>query len=89
MDDVTNAGRAAWALEAVSGFVADTCVDTATDAISDLIANLLHLARGRGINPELIAARSLATMNAEVIEDDEGDMANVQLAFRSLIGDDA
>jgi phage terminase small subunit len=88
MDDVTNATRAAWALDAVSGFVADTRVDTATDAISDLIANLLHLARGRGINPELITDRSLATMSAEAIEDDEGDMAQVQFAFRALLKDD-
>ena len=88
MQDVTNANRAAWGLDAISRFVTDTRVDTATDAIGDLITNLLHLARGRGIDPQIIVTRSLSAMQAEVFEDDEGEMVPVQVAFRSLLNND-
>lgn len=88
MQDVTNANRAAWGLDAISRFVIDTRVDTANDAIGDLITNLLHLARGRGIDPQIIVTRSLSAMQAEVFEDDEGEMAQVQAAFRSLLNND-
>ena len=50
MQDTTNADRAEWALDALTGFVAATRVNTARDAVADLIANLLHLARGRGLD---------------------------------------
>jgi hypothetical protein len=54
MHDITNADRAGWALDALTGFVAATRVNTARDGIADLIANLLHLACSRGLDVELL-----------------------------------
>lgn len=88
MLEVTNARRAKWALTALSGFVVETGVDTATSAISDLLANLLHLGRGRGFDTRLLIERAHAMMLEEVKEDFEGNMAAVQTNFRRLVGED-
>ncbi|MCC5611655.1 hypothetical protein LC612_34210 [Nostoc sp. CHAB 5834] len=85
MDEITNADRAEWALAALSNFVAATKVDTARDAIADLIANLLHLARGRGLEVDLLLDQTRKLMTEEFAEDPEGDMAIVQERFRELL----
>jgi hypothetical protein len=59
-------------------------VDTARDAIADLIANLLHLARGRGLDVDLLLRQTRGLMAEESVEDAEGDMAAVQARFREL-----
>jgi hypothetical protein len=84
MHDVTNADRAGWALDALTGFVAATRVNTARDAIADLIANLLHLARGRGLDVDLLLDQTRKLMTEEFAEDTEGDMTSVQERFREL-----
>jgi hypothetical protein len=88
MDDVTNADRAEWALAALSDFVVATRVDTARDAIADLIANLLHLARGRGLDVDLLLSQARGLMAEESVQDAEGDMAAVQARFRELLPHD-
>ena len=85
MDDITNANRANWALSALSVFVAETGVDTAKEAIGDLIADLLHLGRGRGYDTLSLIDRAHCMMMAEIAEDPEGDMTLVQRAFASLL----
>lgn len=85
MDDITNADRANWALAALSGFVAETRVDTAREAIGDLITDLLHLGRGRGYDTLSLIDRAHQMMLEEFAEDPEGDMAVVQQAFASLL----
>ena len=89
MQDTTNADRAGWALAALTGFVAATRVDTARDAIADLIANLLHLARGRGLDMDMLLDQTIKLMAEEFAEDPEGDMAAVQARFRELLPDDS
>ena len=88
MDDTTNAGRANWALSALSGFVAETGVDTAREAIGDLICDLLHLGRGRGYDTLSLIDRAYRMMLTEFAEDPEGDMAIVQQAFATLLEDE-
>ena len=88
MDDINNANRAHWALCALAGFVVTSRVDTACDAIHDLIADLLHLARGRGFDVEQLATSAVRAMTVEQQEDEEGDMVSVQLAFRRLLESD-
>jgi hypothetical protein len=88
MDDITNADRAEWALAALSDFVVATRVDTARDAIADLIANLLHLARGRGLDVDLLLHQTRRLMAEEFAQDAEGNMAAVQTRFRELLPDD-
>lgn len=85
MQDVTNADRAGWALQALTGFVDITKVDSADDAISDLIVNLLHLARGRGLDAIALADRAKCGMTAESAEDPDGDMESIQARFSALI----
>ena len=89
MQDTTNADRAEWALAALTGFVAATRVDTPRDAIADLIANLLHLARGRGLDVDVLLDQTRKLMTEEFAEDPEGDMAAVQARFRKLLPDDS
>ena len=89
MQDTTNADRAGWALAALTGFVAETRVDTARDAIADLIANLLHLARGRGLDVDVLLGQTQKLMAEEFAEDPEGEMAAVQCRFRELLPDDS
>lgn len=88
MDDITNTDRAGWALDALTGFVAITRVNTARDAVADLIANLLHLARGRGLDVDLLLNQTRKMMAEEFAQDPEGDMAAVQARFRELLPDD-
>lgn len=88
MHDVTNADRADWALTAVTNFVATTGVDTAKEAIADLIANLLHLARGRGLNIEQLMSDSFNMAQQEAAEDSDDGMVRVQARFRQLFPDD-
>ena len=86
MQDTTNAHRAGWALAALTGLVAATGVDTARDAIADLIANLLlHLARGRGLDMDMLLDQTRKMMTEEFAEDPEGEMAAVQCRFRELL----
>ena len=85
MEEITNADRANWALAALSGFVAETRVDTAREAIGDLISDLLHLGRGRGYDTLSLIDRAHRMMMEELAEDPEGDMALVQRAFASLL----
>ena len=89
MQDTTNADRAGWALAALTGFVAETRVDTARDAIADLIANLLHLARGRGLDVDVLLGQTRKLMAEEFAEDPEGDMAAVQARFLEMLPDDS
>lgn len=89
MQDTTNADRAEWALAALTGFVAETRVDTARNAIADLIANLLHLARGRGLDVDVLLSQTQKLMAEEFAEDPEGEMAAVQCRFRELLPDDS
>ena len=89
MQDTTNADRAEWALAALTGFVAETRVDTARNAIADLIANLLHLARGRGLDVDVLLSQTQKLMAEEFAEDPEGEMAVVQCRFRELLPDDS
>ena len=89
MNDITNADRAEWAMDALNGFVAATEVDTAHDAIADLIANLLHLARGRGLDVDVLLDQTRKLMAEEFAEDAEGDMAAVQARFRELLPNDS
>lgn len=88
MMETSNADRAQWALSALTDFVEATGVDTASSAICDLIANLLHLGRGRGFDPRRLIERSHGMMLEEFREDPEGDMSAVQSSFRSLHDDD-
>lgn len=88
MIDVTNAHRADLALAALRDFVVQTNVDTARDAIADLIDNLIHLARGRGLDADRLVTQALGVTAQEVAEDPEGDMASVQRAFRTLLPSD-
>lgn len=88
MQDTTNADRARWALVPLTGFVAATGVDTARDAIADLIANLLHLARGRGLDTDWLLDQTRKLMAQEFAEDAEGNMTAVQARFRELLPDD-
>lgn len=85
IQDVTNADRAGWALQALAGFVDATKVDSADDAISDLIVDLLHLARGCGLNAIELADRAKRGMMEEFTEDPEGDMGSIQERFFALI----
>ena len=85
MLEITNADRAGWALSAIEEFVAQTGVDTASSAIGDLMANLLHLARGRGLDTLLIIDRAYEMMINEFAEDTEGHMKLVQRSFRNLL----
>lgn len=85
IQEITNADRAGWALQALAGFVDTTKVDSADDAISDLIVDLLHLARGRGLNAITLADRAKRGMIAESIEDPDGDMDAIQARFSTLI----
>ena len=85
MEEITNADRARWALEAVSYFVASTGVDTVDDAIADLIDNLLHLGRGHGLDTDALISRAQKMMAAEVAEDLEGDMTAVQNDLARLL----
>jgi predicted Ser/Thr protein kinase len=88
MQMITNTHRAGWALEALTEFVASTRIDTAEDAIADLIADLLHLARGRGFDEHDLVQRAVELM-ADKAEADCGDgMAAVQTRFRNLLPDD-
>ena len=88
MHDVTNADRAAWALDALTGFVVATRANTARDAIADLLANLLRLARGRGLDVNLLLDQTRKLMVEEFAQDAEGDMAAVQARFLELLPDD-
>lgn len=88
MIDVTNAHRSDLALTALQDFVLTTKVDTARDAIADLISNLIHLARGRGLDAERLMTQAMGMTAQEVAEDPEGDMASVQRAFRTLLPSD-
>lgn len=83
--DTSNADRARWALSSLAGFVENTGVDTAQDAATDLIANLLHLARGRGLDTERILTNAAGMLDEELRLDAEGDMASVQQDFRTLL----
>ena len=83
--DISNADRADWALSALGGFVERTRVDTGQDAITDLIANMLHLARGRNLDTERILTNAASMVEQEVGEDEQGDMASVQQHFRTLL----
>ncbi len=89
MNETTNADRAGCALTALEIFVEQTRVDAARDAIADLIANLLHLARGRGLDTDRLLANAAAVMAEELAEDEEGDMQAVQRRFRTLLPLDA
>ena len=88
MQDVTNADRAGWALEALAGFVRDTRVDNARDAVADLIANLLHLARCRGLDIDLLLEQTRRLMAEEFAQDAEGNMAAIQVRFCELLAHD-
>lgn len=88
MIEVTNADRGNSALGALKEFVDDTKVDTARDAIADLIGNLVHLARGRGLDPERLVKQALGMAAEEADEDPEGEMEDVQRAFRTLLPED-
>jgi hypothetical protein len=88
MFEVTNAQRADWALSSIANFVKETRVDSATDAITDLIGDLLHLARGRGLNVDTIACNALGMMREEANADEEGQMERVQDAFREIFETD-
>lgn len=88
MQEITNADRAGWALAALAEFINDTRVDNARDAVADLIVNLLHLARGRGMDMELLFAQAARAMAEEQAEDEEGDMASVIARFYELLPDD-
>jgi hypothetical protein len=89
MQDTTNATRAAWALAALTPFVRNTGVDSARDAIADLIANLLHLARGRGLDVDLLLDQTGKLIAEEFAQYPEGNMAAVQARFRKLLPDDS
>jgi phage terminase small subunit len=84
-EDVTNADRAAWALSALTEFVEATRVDEPSEAISDLIADLLHLARAKGLNPEALALKSIEVMKEEVEVDEDGDLSTVRRQFEELV----
>jgi hypothetical protein len=88
MQDVTNGDRAEWAMDALTGFVAATRVNTARDGVADLITNLLHLARGRGLDVDLLLDQTRKLMAEEFAQDPEGNMAAVQARFRELLTDD-
>ena len=88
MQDITNADRAGWALAALAGFIGDTRDDNARDAVADLIINLLHLARGRRLDVELLLAQATRAMAEEQAEDEVGDMASVIVRFSELLPDD-
>lgn len=89
MIETTNADRAEWALNALTGFVEATRVDTARDAIADLMTNLLHLARARGLAAQLLVQQAIGAMVEELAEDAEGDMLTVQARFQKLLPDDS
>lgn len=88
MIEVTNADRANSALGALKEFVDQTNVDTARDAIADMICNLIHLARGRGLDPDRLVQQALGMAAEEAAEDAEGDMEAVQQTFRTLLSCD-
>ncbi len=88
-NEISNADRAAFALAAITDFIAKTGVDTARDAISDLIVDLLHLARGRGLNAQTILNNASGTFKEETLDDTEGPMTDVQSVFMRLLPQDA
>ena len=88
MQDITNADRAGWALAALAGFIDDTRVDNARDAVADLIVNLLHLARGRGLDIGLLLAQAARATAEEQADDEEGEMASVISRFREMLPED-
>ena len=72
-----NAMRAGWAAVAVEAF-RDVCVgdpldspDGMKDAIGDLIADLLHLARAEGIDPQAMLHNGRMHFEAEEEEEKE------------------
>ena len=87
--DITNADRSDLALFAINDFASSTRVDTARDAIADLICNLLHLARGRGLDEQLILSQAARMAAEEAREDPDGEMEDVQARFRELFSEDA
>lgn len=86
MDHVTNARRAEWGLSALADFVPRTGVDAPDDAIGDLMTNLLHLARGYGLDTDRILSNAAGMMATEVDEDEEGDMVTVQDRLSRMFG---
>jgi len=88
MDDVTNAQRAEWGLFALADFVPRTGVDAADDAIGDLITNLLHLARGYGLDTNRLLSNAAGMMATEVDEDDEGDMEVIKDRLSRMFDDE-
>lgn len=88
MHVISNAERANLALAAVSHFADVTGADTARDAIADLICNLMHLARGRGLDEKYILGQAVRITAEEAAEDPEGDMEEVQARFRQLLSED-
>jgi len=66
---------------ALAGFVDTAKVDSTDDAISDLIVDLLHLARGRGLNAVALADRAKRGIIAESITDPDRDMDSIQARF--------
>lgn len=88
IEGYTNAVRAGLALTALTEFVAETRVDTARDAISDLIADLLHLAQGRGFEPQALADQAVRALSEEMNDDPDGDMTAVQARFRDMLPED-
>jgi phage terminase small subunit len=83
--EITNADRASWALSALEDFTLATKVDDATDAVADLIADLLHLARARGLDPNGLVNRAVKVMQAEVEEDEDGDLLAIRRRFEALL----
>jgi hypothetical protein len=88
VSEISNADRANLAFCALKEFSACSGVDTARDAIADLICNLLHLARGRGLDEQLILAQAGRMAAEEAREDDDGEMDEVQERFRELLSED-
>jgi hypothetical protein len=88
MHDMTNADRAGWALATIGDFVAETGVDTARDAVADMLTNLLHLARGLGLDAAILCDQAYKMMMEESTEDPEGNMASIRSRFQTLLPDD-
>lgn len=89
MYDVTNGDRAESALSALIDFIDGSKVDTARDAIADLICNLIHLARGRGLDHNLLVLQASRMAEEEAREDDNGPMDDVQERFREILPEDS
>lgn len=86
-EELSNGTRAGQALDLLEMFIAKTKADTARDALVDLITDLLHLARGRGLNAQALVDAAVRSVSTEAVFDSEAGMNEAQMRFRRVLPD--